>query len=76
MDYKDINDKWKHFLAENAFKEDKLINGTKKKKRRKDKKELITSESDESSQDELDEMSGAGAVVGYSAPLDKNSEEE
>lgn len=68
MEYKDINDKWKAFLAENTFKEDKVI-GDKKKKRRKDKKKLITSENDSESSEELDEMSGAGSVAGYAGPV-------
>lgn len=65
MNYKDINDKWKVFLTENTFKEDKVI-PSKKKKRHKDKKKLITSENET---EELDEMSGAGAVAGYSGPI-------
>lgn len=47
MDYSDINNKWKLFLAENTFKEDKLIN-SKKKKSKKNKedggKEIIVSD--------------------------------
>jgi len=68
MNYKDINDKWKAFLTENTFKEDKII-PSKKKKRHKDKKKLITSESDSEDSEELDEMSGAGAVAGYAGPI-------
>jgi len=45
MNYKEINDKWKMFLAENAFKEDIVIK-PQKKKRKKDKKEIIVSEKD------------------------------
>ena len=54
MNYKDINDKWKSFLFENAFKEDKIIDPKKKKKKRKpekkhkeDGKEIITNEYEE-----------------------------
>lgn len=51
MNYSDINNKWKQFLSENTFKEDKLINKDKKKKvknkNRKDGKEVIVSEEDE-----------------------------
>ena len=50
MNFKDINDKWKSFLAENAFKEDKLVKKDKKQKaKNKDgkKKELIVSEEDD-----------------------------
>ena len=45
MNYKEISDKWKVFLAENAFKEDIVIK-PQKKKRKKDKKEIIVSEKD------------------------------
>ena len=80
MNYKEISDKWKVFLAENTFKEDIVIKPEKKKKRNKDKKEIIVSEKekcmDEGSGcmeewEELEEqgMSG-GAVAGYAAPLD------
>jgi len=50
MNFKDINDKWKSFLTENAFKEDKLVKKDKKQKaKNKDgkKKELIVSEEDD-----------------------------
>jgi len=52
MNYSDINNKWKQFLAENTFKEDALFNKEKKKKHkekkkeRKDGKEIIVSEED------------------------------
>lgn len=48
MNYKDINNKWKMFLAENTFKEDVLLSKDKKKKKskKKNKKELIVSEED------------------------------
>lgn len=77
MNYKDINDKWKSFLFENTFKEDKLIdpNKAKKKKKRKpeekhkeDEKEIITNEFEEfgESDDQLEETStiSSGAVEG------------
>ena len=54
MNYKDINDKWKTFLAENTFKEDIVIRPEKKKKRKKDKKEIIVSEKEKC----MDEGSG------------------
>jgi hypothetical protein len=46
MDYNDINNKWKLFLAENTFKEDKLVNPKKKKKKKhkEDGKEIIVSD--------------------------------
>jgi hypothetical protein len=48
MNYKDINDKWKMFLTENAFKEDIVIKPEKdKKKKKKGKKEIIVSEEDD-----------------------------
>ncbi len=56
MNYKDINDKWKSFLFENTFKEDKLIDTDKAKKKKKrkpekknkeDGKEIITNEYEE-----------------------------
>lgn len=64
MNYKEINDKWKVFLAENTFKEDAIVKPEKKKKR-KDKKEIIVSEDDEVNEfEELEEMSSmsGGAV--------------
>lgn len=78
MNYKEINDKWKVFLTENAFKEDIVIKpGKDKKKKKKDKKEIIVSEKDdvneweEFQQDEavINEPSGA---EGYN---DKSLEE-
>lgn len=42
MNYGDINNKWKQFLAENTFKEDVIVKPEKKKK--KNKKEIIVSE--------------------------------
>jgi len=50
MNFKDINDKWKSFLTENAFKEDKLVKKDKKEKvkdKKGKKKELIVSEEDD-----------------------------
>ena len=77
MNYKEISDKWKVFLTENAFKEDKLVKKPKKKKQ--GKKELIVSEEDpvqeweefDEDKDNLEEMSGmsGGAVAGFAAPL-------
>ena len=52
MNYSDINNKWKSFLAENTFKEDKVV--SKKKKKKKDGKEIIVSEK----QNCMDEGSG------------------
>lgn len=64
MNYKEISDKWKVFLAENAFKEDIVIKPEKKKKKKK--KEIIVSEEEvneweEFQQDEsvINEPSGA-----------------
>ena len=54
MNYKEISDKWKVFLAENAFKEDIVIKPEKKKNRKKDKKEIIVSEKEKC----MDEGSG------------------
>lgn len=56
MNYGDINNRWKQFLAENTFKEDALIDKEKKKKHkekkkeRKDGKEIIVSEEDKVSE--------------------------
>jgi hypothetical protein len=73
MNFKDINDKWKSFLTENAFKEDKLVKKDKKEKikdKKGKKKELIVSEEDDVNEwEELEETSGAGAVAGYTLPL-------
>lgn len=66
MNYKDINDKWKSFLFENTFKEDKLIDPDKAKKKKKrkpekkhkeDGKEIITNEFEEfqHQEEEMDE---------------------
>ena len=68
MNYKDINDKWKSFLFENTFKEDKLIDTDKAKKKKKrkpekknkeDGKEIITNEYEEfeEQQEGMDEWS-------------------
>lgn len=53
MNYSDISNRWKQFLAENTFKEDALFDKEKKKKHkekkkeRKDGKEIIVSEEDD-----------------------------
>jgi hypothetical protein len=69
MNFKDINDKWKSFLTENAFKEDKLVKKDKKEKvkdKKGKKKELIVSEEDDVNEWEefeeavINEPSGAG----------------
>lgn len=71
MNYKEISDKWKVFLAENAFKEDIVIKPEKKKK-----KEIIVSEEDNVNEyEELEEMSamsgaGGGDVQGFASKLD------
>ena len=80
MNYKEISDKWKVFLTENAFKEDVIIKPDKKKNKKK--KEIIVSEKekcmDEGSgcmeeldefeefqeEESLEEMSLASAVQG------------
>lgn len=76
MNYKEINDKWKVFLTENAFKEDIVIKPEKDKKKKK--KKIIVSEKDDCMEEgskcmdeweELEETSGAGAVAGYALPL-------
>lgn len=78
MNYSDINNRWKQFLAENTFKEDALIDKEKKKKHkekkkeRKDGKEIIVSEEDEvnefeefeESLEEMSAMSGMGSGGG------------
>ena len=79
MNYKEINDKWKVFLTENAFKEDIIIKpGKDKKKKKKGKKKIIVSEKDDCMEegskcmeewDELEETSGASAAAGYALPL-------
>ena len=73
MNFKDINDKWKSFLTENAFKEDKLVKKDKKEKvkdKKGKKKELIVSEEDDVNEwEELEETSGTGAIAGYALPL-------
>lgn len=66
MNYKEINDKWKVFLAENAFKEDIVIKPEKKK--RKKKKEIIVSEKDDVKEwedlEEMSAMSGGSVAIG------------
>lgn len=74
MDYKDINDRWKKFLFENTFKEDKLIDPDKAKKKKKQKpeardkedgKQIITNEF-EDFEESLEEMSGmSGGSVSF-----------
>ncbi len=68
MNYKDINDKWKMFLTENAFKEDIVIKPEKdKKKKKKGKKEIIVSEEDDVNEweelEEISAMSGGGVTI-------------
>lgn len=85
MNYKEISDKWKVFLAENTFKEDVVIKPEKKK--RKDKKEIIVSEKEKCMEEgsgcmdeleefeefeedkTLEEFSGVGAISGFPLPL-------
>lgn len=60
MDYSDINNKWKQFLNENTFKEDKIIDPNKKKKKKKAKedggKEVITNEWEEFQHQDEEQM--------------------
>lgn len=70
MNFKDINDKWKSFLTENAFKEDKLVKKDKKEKvkdKKGKKKELIVSEEDDVNEweelEEMSAMSGGGVAI-------------
>ena len=90
MNYKDINDKWKSFLFENTFKEDKLVKpGKEKKKHLKDKskkkhkedgKEIITNEFEEYQEEEMDEIAapdgGSPGPVGYSDTVEEEQLEE
>lgn len=78
MNYSDISNRWKQFLAENTFKEDALFDKEKKKKHkekkkeRKDGKEIIVSEEDEVNEfeefeenlDETSTVSGGGISFG------------
>ena len=85
MNYSDINNKWKQFLSENTFKEDKLINKDKKKKvknkNRKDGKEVIVSEEDEVNEFEefeeavINEPSGADGNNAVNSVEEENLEE-
>lgn len=87
MNYGDINNRWKQFLAENTFKEDALINKEKnkkhkeKKKERKDGKEIIVSEEDSVSEWEefqeavLNEPSGADGNEAVNSVEEENLEE-
>jgi hypothetical protein len=75
MNYKDINDKWKMFLTENAFKEDIVIKPEKdKKKKKKGKKEIIVSEDDLTEFEEFEEavINEPSGAEGYD---DKSLEE-
>jgi len=76
MNYKEINDKWKVFLTENAFKEDIVIKPEKKK--RKKKKEIIFSEKDDVNEwEEFDEVEMAdGPGAGYNDATDSVEEEK
>ena len=81
MNYKDINDKWKSFLTENAFKEDIVIKPEKdKKKKKKGKKEIIVSEKDGVNEwEEFEEtvVNGlSGAESGTNDATDSVEEEE
>ena len=86
MDYSDISNKWKQFLAENTFKEDVLINKDKKKKakkkERKDDKEIIVSEEDSVSEWEefqeavLNEPSGTDGNNAVNSVEEEESLEE
>ncbi len=62
MSFKTINDKWKNFLNENTFKEDKII----PRKKKKSKKRKILQGEELEMKEELDEASGmsGGSVEG------------
>jgi flagella basal body P-ring formation protein FlgA len=84
MNFKDINDKWKSFLTENAFKEDKLVKKDKKQKaKNKDgkKKELIVSEEDDVNEWEefeeavINEPSGSEGNKAINSVEEENLEE-
>lgn len=69
MKYEEINNRWKSFLVENAFKEDKLVNKKDKKKDDKEEKgkEIIVSEEDVKEWEEFDE-----AVINEPSGSDTN----
>jgi hypothetical protein len=86
MNYKDINDKWKSFLFENTFKEDKLIDPDKAKKKKKRKpekkaedgeKEIITNEWEEFEEWTLPSSRNEGTQsAGYNDAVDSVEEEQ
>lgn len=82
MNYKDINDNWKQFLAENTFKEDIIIKDKNlKKRKKKNKKQIIVSEKDsveeweefqnesEKSLEETSTVSGGSVEGGSGSPF-------
>jgi len=81
MDYGDINNRWKQFLAENTFKEDKKKKSLKKNIDKKTGKEIIVSEKEEEKLEDsetIEEMSSCsgGGVQGYAGTQGNKKEEE